>query len=135
MNENVYSISHEQFAVIKDFIPPQREGRGRKRCDDFTVINTIIYVLKTGCQWKAIPKSFGIHYSTAWRRLNQWEEEGIWGEVHDFLFEKDRINKSRNPKPTGGCIDSESSPEKRGGEKIGFDGGKKSKRKKTPFTY
>ena len=133
MNKNVYSITQEQFSIIKDCIPPQREGRGRKRCDDFTVINTIIYVLKTGCQWKAIPKSFGIHYSTAWRRLNQWEEEGVWDQIHNFLFEKDRIRNNRNRKPTGGCIDSESSPEKRGGERVGFDGGKKSKRKKTAF--
>ncbi len=133
MNENIYSISKEQFARIKDFIPAQREGRGRKRRDDFTVVNTILYVLKTGCQWKAVPKSFDIHYSTAWRRLNQWQEGGVWETIYDSLFEKDRRNKNRNPKPTGGCIDSESSPEKRGGEKIGFDGGKKSKRRKGSF--
>ena len=131
MDENIYSISKEQFAKIKDFIPAQREGRGRKRRDDFTVMNTIIYVLKTGCQWKAIPKSFGIHYSTAWRRLNHWQEEGIWENMYDYLFEKDRMRKGRNPKPSAGCIDSESSPEKRGGEQIGFDGGKKSQGKKT----
>ena len=130
MRESIYSLSEKQYNTIKPLIPLQKPGKGRHRKDDHECINAILYVLKTGCQWKALPKSFELHYSMAFRRLRLWQKKGIWEKIYDKLFETDRISQDREPHPTGGIIDSESSSEKRGGEHIGYDGGKKVKGRK-----
>ena len=71
-------LTDEQWGFIKPLLPPQLKGRGRPRADDRAAVNAILYVLTTGCRWMDLPRDFGIWYSTAWRRLKRWEEQGVW---------------------------------------------------------
>ena len=55
----------------------RKKVRGRPRIDDRTAMTAILYVLRTGCQWKALPRSLGSG-STAHRRFQQWVEAGVF---------------------------------------------------------
>jgi transposase len=72
-------LTEDQWEYIKCLLPPQPRV-GRKRAEDRRTINGILYVLKTGCKWKDMPRCYG-SYVTAWRRLKRWSEEGIWFKI------------------------------------------------------
>ena len=66
------------MGIRADIPPPARTGRPRD--DDRKIINGIIYVLTTGCRWDDMPKKFGDD-STANRRLNSWQQQGVWKKI------------------------------------------------------
>ncbi len=74
-----YSLSDELWARIEPLIPPPKEKRvsGRPRMDDRQAMTAILYVLRTGCQWKAIPRSLGAG-STVHDRFQEWVEAGLF---------------------------------------------------------
>jgi len=72
-------LTDKQWSTIQRHIPkPARTGRPRS--DDRTTINGIIYVLICGCRWDEMPKRYGSK-STAHRRLQNWEQKGIWKNI------------------------------------------------------
>lgn len=79
-------LGDDSWAVIEAIIPKQR-GRGRPRADDRSTLNAILYVLKTGCRWDDLQDAQYDHcYTTAWRRLRRWEEQGVLKRVLDALL-------------------------------------------------
>ena len=68
---------------------------------------TILYVLKTGCQWRQLPREFppwsGLYYY-----LRKWSRDGTWKNLHDLLRSRLREKKGRHKHPTAGCLDSQS---------------------------
>jgi transposase len=90
-------IGDRQWKQIEGQI--NRQGRmGRPRCDDRRTLEAIVHVLVTGCRWQELPSEYG-HYSTAWRRLRQWEEDGtlrrIWRHLLGGLDARGRLGWSR----------------------------------------
>ena len=79
-------LTDREWEFIKPLLPP-KAPTGRPRADDRRTINAILYVLTTGCKWEDIPKEYG-SYSTAWRRLKRWQEEGIWIRIIQSLRDK-----------------------------------------------
>lgn len=76
-------ITDKQWALIEPHLPklPRRkDGRGRPWRSDRECLDGILWILKTGAQWKALPKEFP-GYATCWRRLRMWEELDIWKDV------------------------------------------------------
>ena len=80
-------LTDEQWAMIEPLIPPfQRSGKGGpKPVENRDALEGILWILRSGARWKDLPD----HYpspSTCWRRLNDWEEQGIFVDVwHAFL--------------------------------------------------
>ena len=72
-------LTDNQWEIIQKHLPKPAQT-GRPRCDDRTTINGIIYVLICGCRWSEMPKRYGDD-STANRRLNKWQQEGIWKNI------------------------------------------------------
>ncbi|MBK9126127.1 MAG: transposase [Chloroflexi bacterium] len=70
-------MTDQQWEILEPLIPKQKPGRGRPRADDRRTLNGILFVLKTGCQWKDMPEEFGDHV-TCWRRLDRWQRDGTW---------------------------------------------------------
>ncbi len=79
-------ISDELWEVIEPLLPPEAKT-GRPRADDRQTIDGILYVLKTGIPWNDLPEKYGDDV-TAWRRLKEWEEKGVWKRVMDALVAK-----------------------------------------------
>jgi transposase len=78
-------LSDEQQQFIQPLLPP-KASTGRPRADDRGTLNGILYVLTTGCRWMDMPREYGSH-KTAWRRLKEWQERGVWEGLWRRLLE------------------------------------------------
>ncbi len=77
-----YQIPDELWKKIEPLIPPQKPKKksGRPRKDDKKMMTGIFYVLRTGCQWKALPRSLGAS-STVHDRFQEWREAGLFEKM------------------------------------------------------
>jgi transposase len=99
--------TEDEWAEMVALIPPARRG-GRKRSVNIReVLNGLLYVLSTGCQWRAIPKDFPPR-STIFYYFGRWEADGTLWRIHDALYVRCREQAGRSPEPTAGIIDSQS---------------------------
>ena len=76
-------LTDEQWELLKDFVAQGSMGRPRK-VDVREVINAILYVVKTGCQWRALPCDYP-NWKTVYTYFLRWRNSGKWKEVHDTL--------------------------------------------------
>ena len=77
-----YQIPEKMWKRIGPILPkhkPSKEG-GRPRMDDKKAMNAIFYVLRTGCQWKALPRSLGAP-STVHDRFTEWRKAGVFKKL------------------------------------------------------
>lgn len=97
----------EEWAEMAPEIPPARRG-GRKRTVNVReVLNGLLYVLSTGCQWRAIPKDLPPR-STIFEYFARWDADGTLRRIHDTLYVRCREQAGRAPEPTACIIDSQS---------------------------
>ena len=116
-------LTDGQWQVIRQLLPkPAR--RGRKRIYRRWVIDAILYVTRTGCQWRMLPKNFP-NWNTVYGVFRQWKHDGTWERIHDALRAKVRKAVGKKPTPTAAIVDSQSIRTAEGGEKRGYDAGKK----------
>src|SRR5919202_3747455 len=115
-------VTDAQWRLIEGLIPTYPGGRPRKT-DPRDVVDAIFYILRTGCQWRYLPKDFPPR-STVWRYFDEWRHNGTLEEIHDTLREKvRRKEKPRKPRHTA-SIDSQSVDTGSGGEATGRDNAK-----------
>jgi transposase len=81
--------TNAQWALLQALLPP-RSRTGRPRADDRRTLDAILYVLQTGCAWRgrplgSMPEKYGDD-STAHRRLQRWQAEGVWQRIHHTLL-------------------------------------------------
>ena len=85
-------LTDAQWALIAPLLPPPTPN-GRPRADDRRTVDAILFVLRHGVGWSALPRQLG-HGSTAWRRLNRWEADGTWERIwRAFLSSLDAHGK------------------------------------------
>ncbi|MCP4242791.1 MAG: IS5 family transposase [bacterium] len=123
----------EEWALIEPLIPPAKRGGRKREVNLREVMNGLLYVLETGCQWRALPKDLPPK-STVHDYFMLWEWDGTLERIHHALYLATRDLEGRAASPSAGVIDSQSvkSAEK-GGLCIdppGYDAGKKIKGKK-----
>ena len=81
-------LTDEQWTTIQPLLPKQT-GPGKPRADDRETLDAILYVTSTGCRWENLRKTdYSHHYTTAWRRMKRWEEDGTWKRILDSLIAK-----------------------------------------------
>jgi putative transposase len=120
-------LTGDEWSLIEPLIPPAKRGGRRRDVDIREVVNGIMYVLGTGCQWRYIPKDLPPR-STVNGYLKRWDHDGTLHRIHHALYQQCREQAGREASPTACVIDSQTvkSAEK-GGKNIdpkGFDGGK-----------
>jgi putative transposase len=104
-------------------------GPGRPPCDMRRMLNGILSLNKTGCQWRLVPKEFG-HWSTIYGYFKRWRRDGVWSRMMETLRQWERRYLGRQPEPSAGSIDSQSLKTATQSKDIGFDGTKKIKGRK-----
>src|SRR3954468_7255959 len=116
-------VSDEQWGLIGPRLP-EPPGGGRPRETDLRdVVDAVLYILRTGCQWRYLPKDFPPK-STVWRYFDQWRHDGTLDTIHDLFRKKVRTaEKPYHPRTTA-SVDSPSVDTTSGGEQRGRDNAK-----------
>jgi transposase len=123
-------MTDAEWALIEPLIPPEKRHGRHREVSVREVVNAIVYVLSTGCQWRALPKDLPPR-STVHEYFKLWEWDGTLERIHFALFVQVRELAGKEASPTVAIIDSQSvkSAERGGAEidPIGYDAGKKVK--------
>jgi transposase len=111
-------VTDEMWETIEPLLPPEppKPQGGRPRIDDRAALTGIIFVLKSGIPWEMLPQEMGCGSGmSCWRRLKEWQEAGVWVELHRALLE--RLGEAEQIDWERASLDSASIPAKRGGQK------------------
>ncbi len=102
-------MSDGEWARLKPLIPGAKPG-GRPRTTNMReAINAILYILRTGCPWRYLPRDCGFPpRSTVYNIFRNFQKDGVWSALWEHLHMELRENMEREASPTAAIIDSQS---------------------------
>ena len=116
-------LSNSQWQITSKFLNVERSRKYGLR----EIVNAILYLVKTGCQWRMLPADFP-QWKLVYYYFSSWKKKGIIQQIHDCLVEKSRKMEGKKKQPTAAIIDAQSVKATLvSGESRGFDAGKKIK--------
>lgn len=100
-------LTDEEWALIARLIPPAKRGGTKRTVNVREIANGLMYILSTGCQWRAIPKDLPPR-STLYDYFGLWSCDGTLDRIHNALYVECRERAEREASPTAAIIDSQS---------------------------
>jgi transposase len=100
-------LTDEEWALIAPLIPPAKRGGNKRTVNEREIVNGLMYVLSTGCQWAALPKDLPPR-STVNAYFLRWDHDGTLDRIHHALYVQCREQTGREASPTAAIIDSQS---------------------------
>ncbi len=79
-----YELTNEEWERIGPLMPPKGTKGGRPRKDDRTMLNAIIWLARTGCQWREIPERYG-KWEAVYARFRKWQDDGLLERIFQAL--------------------------------------------------
>ena len=100
-------LTDDQWNELARLLPGAKPG-GRPRSADLReVVNSVLYVLRSGCCWRMVPHDLP-PWGTVYRYFRRWSRDGTWERIHETLRPKVRQAAGRDPTPSAAIIDSQS---------------------------
>lgn len=100
-------LTDEEWALVEPHLPPARQKSRHPSPDRRRVLNAILYVLSTGCQWRALPSDFPPR-STVHDYFTDWHCDGTLTRLHHALYAEVRELSGKQARPTTSIVDSQS---------------------------
>ena len=100
-------LTDQEWTILEPLIPSAKPGGRPRMVNIREVINAILYLDRTGCQWRALPHDFP-PWPTVWTYFRMWRNDGTWERIHTALREQVRVKQGREPTPSAAIIDSQS---------------------------
>src|SRR6267142_174336 len=98
-------LTDDEWGLVEPLIPPGKTGGGKRTVIMREVVNGLMYILSTGCQWRAIPKDLPPR-SSVYDYFDLWTYDGTLERIHHALYEQCREREQREASPTAAIIDS-----------------------------
>ena len=80
-----YELRNEEWERIKELLPPENTGKkGRSRKDNRIMLNGMLWMTRSGCQWRELPERYG-KWQGVYTRFRKWRDEGILEKLFRVL--------------------------------------------------
>ena len=119
-------LTDKQWDLIKEHFSTGNYGKSRKHSRR-NLINAVFYIMKTGCQWRFLPKEYP-HWKTVYSFYKRAKDKEVWETMMRELVKKSRLKMGRKSDPSYSLIDSQSVKTTDCAHNRGIDGGKKGQR-------
>jgi transposase len=100
-------LTDKEWAILEALVPPVKSGGRPAEHPRREIVNAILYVWRTGCQWRNLPHDLPA-WGTVYTYFRQWRLDGTWQRIHETLHKQLRIAVGRHSEASAAILDSQS---------------------------